>query len=457
MITRRLSIILCLISMIFAMDMRAQLRWKVTHTDQIGSIQFEFKSISCSGNNCTMGAVVVGQDKPRFAPTLYQSSDGGIIWSSQVPDVNFPFVFPTRGFVKIQQIDSLNIIAIGDSSFIIRTFDGGKTWERQNCPTSYNLMDVHFSDPLTGIIAAAGYSNVFLTSDGGRHWTISPFSGPFLWQCHSYGNGKFRLLKNGSAEVYTTTDNFITVDSTNSAFDSSLDKHWQGKLLLAATFGDGDTILAYGTAAREGIKEDTVPGYDMIMRTVDAGKHWEKPFIFQSGFWGEIHYTTPLDNDTVIAVGESWNKIFVSFDKGASWHMDSLMLDTAYVGVHPQGLAKTGDGHLLGIFGYTPFLPAPAIVVRGEWTKKDKVTQEHAGNTTSIFPNPATTTINITSPYKSGAVYLYDILGRVAAQGILSERGTVTIDASTLAAGIYSISLDNNGKKSFMGKISVEK
>jgi hypothetical protein len=440
------------------MGVRAQLEWKVIHTDQIGSVQYIFNSISCAGNNCTAGLSLVDIALFQWTHVFYQSTDGGLTWFSQTPDVVFPKGFLNTGFRKIQRIDSLNIVAISDSGFIIRTFNAGETWERQYCPTPGPIMDIHFSDPLTGILTiGASSNNVSITSDGGNHWVTSPFFTPFLEQCHSYGNGKFRIVRYGTGEVYITLDNFTTVDSTAPVFDSSIDKHWYGKILAYCTFGSGDTLLAYGSAARQGPLTDTIPGYNLIIRTTNGGKQWEKPFTFFSGNFGSIRYTTPLDQDTIVAVGDALNKLFLSFDKGATWHMDSLRLDTTYGAVHPQGLTTTADGHLLGLFTPVPFLPGPAILARGKWKHDPSRIYELVAYKTHVFPNPASTNCTVVSPVVSTLVYMHDIMGREVLRDMLSDKGELTIDLSRLANGIYTLSLDYEGVRILVDKVVIVK
>lgn len=435
------------------MDVKSQLKWNILQTDEMDSTQYIFRSIDCSGNNCTAGLTTVKRGTSKWIAIFYQSTDGGETWFSQSPDIEFPGDFPNKGFIKIQRIDSLNIVAINEK-FVIRTFDAGNTWTKTDNPSQNPLMDVHFSDPLTGILAAG--DSIYLTSDGGDHWEAPSFKSTYLWICHSYGNGKYRLIRTHTGEVFTTLDNFLSVDSTTSIFDSLLDKHWNGKIIAGCTFGNGDTILAYGTAAREGIDYDTLPGHNLMIRTTNGGKQWEKPYIIFSGILGGMMYTTPITRDTVIATGQSRNRIFQSFDRGATWKMDSLPLDTAYFAFHPQGLAMTGDGSLLGSFTFSPWRPGPSIFVRGKWLQNSGVYQLIAYKT-RVFPNPATTSVSIVSPLVSSPVYMYDIMGREIMRSRLSDEGKLDVDLTNIPNGTYPVSLDYAGRKILVDKIVVWK
>ncbi len=85
----------------FAASARAQLTWHVIHTDEDSQTQFYFGSISCSGNNCTVGAVLIDLTSDQWTPVLYESTDGGVTWIMQIPDVKYPFTFLNAGFRKI--------------------------------------------------------------------------------------------------------------------------------------------------------------------------------------------------------------------------------------------------------------------------------------------------------------------------------------------------------------------
>ena len=100
---------------------------------------------------------------------------------------------------------SLTIAAISNAGVILRSSEGGASWKRQNVAKSGIVEDIHFSDSRTGIIAFADTINsINVPTDGGEHWQVAPIRDSYLSQCHSYGNGKYRLVKYGTGQVYTT-------------------------------------------------------------------------------------------------------------------------------------------------------------------------------------------------------------------------------------------------------------
>ena len=449
--------------LVFSPGARAQIMWDVTRSDAwlapdlTVDTQYFYSAVSCFGNNCTVAATVydVINPKPHYAITFYRSTDGGVSWRKQVPNVTLPAIITNRGITKIQQIDSLNVVGIGDSGVVLRTFDGGKTWEKQPFPSIYKLADVHFSDPMTGIISAIGAQyQLYITSDGGRHWHNAPFPGVYLEQCHSYGNGMFRFFKYGWGPIYTTYDNFKTVDSTKPVFDSLTDPKWYRYLLARCTFGGGDTILAYS----KHWPADTVDifgGNGMIMRSVDGGKHWEKPFIYPTTIISQIDYTTPLDRDTVYAGGMSNSYFLMSTNKGETWKADSILIDTSYMSTMCFGLSITSDGHPISIFSFAPF-PYLSILTRGQFQKAHVEVIERIIYYSYLYPNPTSGLLNIQSIDKSKApIRIIDIFGRECMRGALSDQGKLTLDLSRVSRGIYDVLLDHYGKVFSIGKIAV--
>ena len=142
---------------------RAQYIWSVKHSDQIVSVLYTMTAIDCYGSTCTVAAQKLDySNNDRLTLTFFRSDDNGETWVEQDPGLP-----PLRGslerVVAFQQIDSFewrvavggNIDGVGDgdSAIILRTFDGGITWQRQSIDSSiYEVSSVSFSDSSHGIV-----------------------------------------------------------------------------------------------------------------------------------------------------------------------------------------------------------------------------------------------------------------------------------------------------------------
>src|SRR6266542_379736 len=112
--------------------------------------------VAANGRFCTAAIQDYDSDSDKFSIQLWRSEDGGNKWVLQYSMKDPSAPPPYDGFepiTQIQQIDSSNAIIIGDSSFILRTFDAGKTWTQQygKVIDGGGLLAVHFSDPMHGI------------------------------------------------------------------------------------------------------------------------------------------------------------------------------------------------------------------------------------------------------------------------------------------------------------------
>jgi len=64
-----------------------------------------------------------------------------------------------------------------------------------------------------------------------------------------------------------------------------------------------------------------------------------------------------------------------------------------------------------------------------------------------IYPNPASTTLNIVSTDPSPSFKIIDILGRTVVSGRTLDHGTLTLDISSLPRGVYSVLVQRSDLK----------
>ena len=213
----------------------------------------------------------------------------------------------------MQQIDSLNAVAVGDSGLIYRTFDGGVTWSRQFIPGPFSgtasIWSVYFHDSMNGIICLPDQPAT--TSDGGLTWTLGPYTGISFPTCHCYGAGKFAVFNSNTGVIYRTSNNWATMDSTQPIPNAS-------NLFLALRWSDwtdGDTIIGCGFDSSSTA---------LIMRTTNSGQTWSQSELPQGS--GDIDCMSFISDDTLLSGRYSFaqNSILFSSDNGQSWVSDSV-------------------------------------------------------------------------------------------------------------------------------------
>ena len=159
---------------------------------------------------------------------------------------------------------------VGAGGTILRTTDGGETWQSVNSGVDADLVDVKFmADGETGF--AVGQSGTLLTSfDGGATWTSSAPGG---------GGDLLAIAKDGPASVWIAGAGGTALNSVDGGLT------WQERPLAYAgengdlqTLGGDITAMAFGV-----IDEETgqTAGFaatadSAILRTLDGGVTWER-------------------------------------------------------------------------------------------------------------------------------------------------------------------------------------
>jgi len=426
---------------------KAQFLWQETHVGSDWRYEYSFTALSCKESNCTAAGILVDWLKWEIRLVFWRSNDGGATWNMQDPELPLRAGQNSNQFFAIQQIDAKNVVATADSGLIVRTFDGGKTWEQQDCHTLAYLGDVHFSDPMTGIVTSYdSLGAIYTTTDGGRNWDTHSINSQFLGHGHSYGNGKFRVFKQGNGPIYSTNDNWKTIDSTKLLIDSTKDSLFKNYYFNKCNFGRGDTMFAYGDYNLSGNGAD-----GLVMRSINGGISWEAPIRIHKQFFYEIFYMSSADQDTILAVSNGSNHFIKSFDHGMSWNVDSLMLDSNYTPYYPSGLASAGGKNFVAAFssgGYS------GILMRTGPIQSEVKSYTPLSSASAIFPNPAISEFNISGLIQEH-IQLIDILGRKVMEGKTSADGKCTFDVRSLPRGIYNIVKVTDGVAVSVGKIAL--
>ena len=430
----------------------AQLLFHVT----FGSSQYSpgrwtdrFFAASCSGNYCTASELSIDWSTYQLSKVFRRSNDGGVTWIKQDPGVPYARGENEGSFWIVDQIDSLNVVAIGDTLLILRTFDGGATWVRQTSPDSIRAGYVHFCDPMNGIITGLNIEPepILTTSDGGAHWNNAPFRAMNVFEGHPFGKGKFALFQSYTNKVFTTNDNWQTVDSTESFCDTC-------GFQLNAEFSNGSTIIAHGM-----IYTPTNQLHGVIIRSTDMGRHWDAPHIFDSvPVYPNITCMSDIDRDTILAgcgaVGYSTG-LLISTDRGISWYVDSLRFDTTVTYPVTKDICLTPGGNVVGAF-WIDLNPDNGVLAQAHFVKAgvnhNSLPPVYSSR---IYPNPASESVTITSDGESGTVYLIDLLGREMRRDEIAAHGSLSFNTASLPRGIYSVVVKHDGTLEQVGNLAL--
>lgn len=239
-------------------------------------------------------------------------------------DMSFP-----EGQSEIGYAVGSTVTYNGDG-IIIKTTDGGFTWEQISESDLPGLEAVFFTDLNTGY--AGGWDNYFIkTTDGGETWTEIAIN-PDIWY---FNDIEFWDDNNGIATAWGGLV-FVTDDAGDS---------WT----QATGVNIGIHKLDYATSS----VVYAVGGDEKIIKSTDGGLSWSEIYsgTFQYVFLG-VNF---IDEDFGVVGGED-GKVMVTEDGGDSWtsyptsyyHLWRGIYifnpDSIYVAGTPEGIYKTTDG-----------------------------------------------------------------------------------------------------------------
>jgi photosystem II stability/assembly factor-like uncharacterized protein len=255
---------------------------------------------------------------------ILRSTDGGSTWQlarsstlATLTGVHFP--------------DERHGWAVGHDAVILHTEDGGLTWTKQyqGPDLQVSFLDVCFLDAQTGFVAGA-YGQFLATSDGGRTWTQRPIiAEDYFLNRLSQGSSGTLFLAGERGTLLRSVDRGVTWVPIRTPYDGS----FYGILPLGPK-----TLLAHGLRGS-------------LYRSEDDGDTWqvvpnEQRVLFATA--------VRLRSGVIVVAGQA-RSFAVSRDEGRSFAPWAPGLTTGVA-----ELIEASDGTLLafGEQGIT-HLPAP--------------------------------------------------------------------------------------------------
>lgn len=429
-----------LVLLLLPLELQAQFRWHVVIPDRVDTLHFGFTSISCSGESCSAIGVAYGIVSSDSSFLLH-STDCGLTWVS----VAIPRWYSDSDakaetyFSQIQQIDSLNAIAVDEYGMVIQTFDGWKTWRTSasipptfsnGFPSWNSLYGSDFGTADQGMVNE-GFGWYLSTLDSGNHWDVVKPKGEAA--IRSYGAGTFRMFI-PPATILTTYDDWKTWDTAYLNLTDSVesDSIWPQFL----SFGGDDSIAVL-------LVTGDTPNYILgIAESSNLGKTWQFPLHDSAHI--QPFVITSLSNRTIVVAGiDSAGEIAMSTDRGATWHDYKVPLDNGMPYYRISSVAVTGSGRVLAVIVSDSNYLGSNVLAYLETTSSIVTDAPHTENGLTLFPNPSTSVLTVDR--KECAISILDPLGR---EYSVPKNGR-TLDVSSLSSGIYFVT-DGNGSAKFV-------
>lgn len=203
--------------------------------------------------------------------------------------------YPTaRNLTGVSFVTPLLGFASGDSETLLRTRDGGITWQNISPvpPNSDPLYNVFFRDSLNGW--ALGNNIAWRTADGGDSWSQISSVPAGSWRAIDFVSASTAFM-GGSGALIRSTDGGITWQVRTGYPDCPI--------VFGMDFWDANLGLVGGTRIS--------PNDDGIYKTIDGGATWSQVFPQSANdvMW--------LSSTSAIAIVGT--NIYRSFDSGNTW------------------------------------------------------------------------------------------------------------------------------------------
>jgi photosystem II stability/assembly factor-like uncharacterized protein len=194
----------------------------------------------------------------------------GIILKTNESGYHWELVRYTGGlwdeFTDVSMSNFNNAFAVGEDDLIIRTFDGGVTWDTLYTQAGFKFMDIDFLNSDTGYIIGSSGEKYMKTNDGGLNWEICSLS----------------------LQLTNTTIYQACFPSPQLGFISCITS----------------------SSSDDGCK---------FFRTTDGGESWAEVY----SFWSLFPYGMDYMNDSIIMVSgcsvDYSSSVFTSHDQGNTW------------------------------------------------------------------------------------------------------------------------------------------
>jgi photosystem II stability/assembly factor-like uncharacterized protein len=270
---------------------------------------------------------------------ILHSADAGRTWTqSPVP--------ASANLTAVYFADAKHGWAVGHVETILRTQDGGDSWELVHFEPAnpQPLLDVAFADATRGV-AVGAYGVIYVTTDGGRVWSQVPFEPAPLPGAATVEESaadmeadvdlgfEFHLnaiTRGPPGRMYIGAEAGRLFRSDNDGaswreLPSPYDGSFHGVLAL-----DGDVVLAFGLRGN-------------LFRSEDGGTNWS---AIPTGTTALLAAGARIDGDTVVVAGTA-GVILVSRDGGRSFELSQQDDRKSIASVVPSGdgaLVVAGEG-----------------------------------------------------------------------------------------------------------------
>lgn len=293
--------------------------WAIVLLQGIANANAQTVQLLNSGTKASIRGLSVVSDKVVWISgsegTVGRSTDGGVTWK----------IIKVKGFEKadfrdIEAFDNKTavIMAIAEPAYILRTTDGGDTWQTvyENKTNGMFLDAMEFWNEQSGIVIGDPVDNkVFIarTFDGGKKWQeLPPQNYPVADSGEAFfassGTNVRKLSKQEALFISSGTRSRLFIRDTKTDLPIVQGKATTGANSIAVK--NSKTFIIVGGDFNA--KEDTTKNCCI---TNDGGKTFTTPATPPHGYRSCVEY---IDKSTWISCGLTG--VDISNDEGSNWN-----------------------------------------------------------------------------------------------------------------------------------------
>jgi len=247
--------------------------------------------------------------------TILRTTDGGYTWEE-----------PTSPLPVIESMYSIYFInenigyAGGNYDLLLKTIDGGKTWSEVTFPSSGGkVYSLYFTDENSGWVLSGTSSGgkIYYTDNGGVNWSLQASETSVNLKAMNFnspGHGICVGGRKGNFAIYYTTDGSTWTKAPN---PTGIPNIYSRTDLYAVAMASDDVACVTGWGSTFQLQ----PSY--TMRTTDGGANWTyETQAEEERLYNSMYGMSFIDELTGIAVGGSTYKGGVAYkttDGGLTW------------------------------------------------------------------------------------------------------------------------------------------
>ena len=294
--------------------------------------------------------------------SIMRSTDGGQTWEAISSPASNQYISVAYGngvFIAVSR---------NGSNRIIRSTDKGITWSEISTAEENEHRGIAFGNGVFVIVSYGGTNRILRSEDGGLSWTAHSTPGSANWNSVTYGDGVF------VAVAVTGSGTNLVVRSINNG------ETW---ISAAATYAQNWVSVTYGNGTFVAV---SYAGTNRVMRSTNGGETWTPAMTnIDSNDWRCVAF----GNGLFVALARSGtNRTAISKDGGITWEMGSATENNSWRGI------TFGSGEFVAVaengINRVMRLPASAnaiLVKRYNLTYRDETNLGPIGNGVSLLVN----------------------------------------------------------------------